>query len=109
MDSENDIYDLVDQFENDLTGSYSGDEFYDKSVRILSEHGYVLEKESILEVHPDDDYAVSEYIEVIGEFSDKEHISSFVKFILEDSRQEDFKPEVEFVAELEDSTELARK
>lgn len=108
MRSENDIYDLADQFEEDLAGSYCGDEFYGKAVRILSEHGYELEEENILEMHPEDNYQVEEYLEVVGKFSEEGGVSSSLKFVLEDSRQEDFSPEIEFVADLDDLTDLPR-
>lgn len=102
MASENDIYELAVQFENDLAEAYGGDEFYERAVRILSENGYSIEHESIFEVQEEDPQDVEQYLEVIGEFEDAGNVPSYLSFVLEDSRDEDFRPSVEFVSGLDD-------
>lgn len=96
-----DIYLLVDTFENDLNESYSGDEFHSKALRVLDEKGYSFKRENIMEVHESDPYEVDNYLEVISEFSGESSDYS-LSFVLEDSREEDFRPSVEFVAGLDD-------
>lgn len=102
MPVENDVYDLAGQFEDDLAEAYSGEEFYDRAVRVLSEHGYSLEQEGILEIHEEDPQDVEQYLEVIGEFEDPEEVPSYLSFVLEDSRRDGFRPSVEFVSGLDD-------
>lgn len=100
----NDIYDLVIQMEESLAEDYSGDEFYSKSVRILSEHGYDLERENIMEIHEADPGSKEEYLEVVGEFVDENRVSSYLSFVLEDSEEKGFRPSVEFTSGLEDTS-----
>jgi hypothetical protein len=102
MARENDIYDLAGQFENDLSEAFEGDEFYDKAVKVLSEHCYSLEQERIFEVHEEDPQDVEQYLEVIGKFEDRGEVPSYLSFVLEDSGEDDFRPSVEFVSGLDD-------
>lgn len=97
----NDIYDLVHQIDSDLADSYTGDEFHDKAVDLLEENGYCLNEESIVEVHETDPQEPDRYLEVTGEFIDDE-ISTYVSFVLEDSREEEFTPSVSIVSGLEE-------
>ena len=98
---DTDIYLLANTLENDLAESYSGDEFHSKSLKVLEEKGYSLKRENIMEVNESDPYDVDNYLEVISEFSGESSDYS-LSFVLEDSREDDFRPSVEFVAGFDD-------
>lgn len=98
---KSDIYLLADTLEDDLASSYGGDEFYDKALRVLRENRYDLRGENIMEITESDPYDVDDYLEVIGQFVGRDSEYS-VSFVLEDSREKDFTPKIEFVSGLED-------
>ncbi len=98
---ETDIYLLVDTLENDLAESYSSEEFHSKALKVLDEKGYSFKRENIMEIHESDPYDVDNYLEVISEFSGESSEYS-LSFVLEDSREEDFRPSIEFVAGFDD-------
>ncbi|AOV95068.1 hypothetical protein AQV86_04050 [Nanohaloarchaea archaeon SG9] len=100
-----DIYILADTFENDLAESYRSDEFHKKALRTLEEKGYQFKRENIMEIHESDPGEVDNYLEVITEFSGDSSDYS-LSFVLEDSRKQDFRPSVEFVAGFEDFSGL---
>lgn len=106
----NDIYDLAIQIENELMPRYESHELYNKSERIIQEHGYELIRENIYEVPKENNNFILEkdHDEIIAEFKyDKSF--TYIKFLLSDGRTNETNKEVEFVSNLMEVTKLPKK
>ncbi len=93
---ETDVYDLASEIDEDLSGSYSGEEFLQKAKRVFLEHGYFASEgqRRELEAYNQDFDLRSEHVECSAEVLEYDDgpgpinfESTDVRFVLEDGRR----------------------